>query len=722
MDFSPPSKPSADARSRDSANVGSSTAAEAATYEAAESLISAFAGAQPRQHDDQPTDNLMDDSYDANTEQSNSNNDKGRSTSVPSHSNYQEGASALAELAFASAGQSSLREVYPPLGESVKDEEEDDESSLSELDSEAETERADGDAPDEPVDSVEEAEEQEDTDDTNQAANPLSMLAAAGQVASPAPVAPIAGPAAMQMTGKRLHMDSPTPSAMGRKRKRSLIGGDQPSVGGLLSRTPSPEPDLDLDMDMDKEDEEEDEEELRQETPRKKQKEEYTKEPVESLPEEDDAAAVEEEADDERAQTRGEARDLLTELETKFAKLRDQLFKETLGDLDKDIEMVNDGTHPELVLQMELIADNRTKRLKLAEATKRFCIQNIRNEHDAMEYHTRMQFIQEKAKLRQSMITEISAKWFQVHRERRVLDMPVPEFGYQVPDRRSTQLKQRRAYDLEVMILTGLKKYIGFPAAPDVSGATNEEAMSDLDAIRATPAPAVYQTHYSGYPRTHDPYMQASINTYQPQQQNYPQMHQMQHIVPQAAAVHHQYASPMSAHYAPMLSRPMSQHQYASSLGLQQTPQSQMGAGGPQSPVRQQHQQGHPAPQNSLPQALSPPLKQQSTATGSGPNGSVSSAVDSEMSSSVQNKLPPIAALADKPSVPAMDQKDTAAPTLDTGLAKLPELKNEPGGSPPSIRLPSLDGHTRLPPITSTTSSSMNGGPKIEAAGSAGIL
>ncbi|BFZ62151.1 hypothetical protein YB2330_003233 [Saitoella coloradoensis] len=640
----------------------------------------------------------MDDSYDPNIEQSNFNNDDEHSTSAPSHSNYQEGASALAELAFASAGQSSLREVYPPLGESVKDDEEDDDSSLSELDSEAETERADGDAPEEPVDSLEEAEEQEDTDDTNQqtstTANPLSMLAAAGQVASPAPVAPIAGPAAMQMTGKRLHVDSPTPSAMGRKRKRSLIGGDQPSVNGLISRTPSPEPD----MDMDKEDEEEDEEESRQETPRKKQKEEYTKEPVESVPEEDDAAAVEEEADDERAQTRNEARDLLTELETKFAKLRDQLFKETLSDLDKDIEMVNDGTHPELVLQMELIADNRAKRLKLADATKRFCIQNIRNEHDAMEYHARMQFIQEKAKLRQSMITEISAKWFQVHRERRVLDMPVPEFGYQVPDRRSTQLKQRRAYDLEVMILTGLKKYIGFPAAPDVSGATNEEAMSDVDAIRAAPAPAVYQTHYSGYPRTHDSYMQPSMNTYQPQQQNYPQMHQMQHIVPPpVAAVHHQYASPGSAHYAPMLSRPVSQHQYASSLGLQQTPHS---------PVRQQHQQQHPAPQT-----LSPPLKQQPIATGSGLNGSVSSG----MSSSVQNKLPPIAALADKPSpsVPAMAQKDTAAPTLE-----LPELKNEPGGSPPST----MDGHRRLPPITSMTSSSVNGGPKIEAAGSAGTL
>lgn len=38
-------------------------------------------------------------------------------------------------------------------------------------------------------------------------------------------------------------------------------------------------------------------------------------------------------------------------------------------------------------------------------------------------------------------------------------------------------------YNWEVQILGGIQKHIGFPAAPDVDGATEEEKAEDFEAL-----------------------------------------------------------------------------------------------------------------------------------------------------------------------------------------------------------------------------------------------
>jgi hypothetical protein len=39
------------------------------------------------------------------------------------------------------------------------------------------------------------------------------------------------------------------------------------------------------------------------------------------------------------------------------------------------------------------------------------------------------------------------------------------------------------AYNKEVSILSGVAKYQGFPAAPDIRGATEDQVENDFDAI-----------------------------------------------------------------------------------------------------------------------------------------------------------------------------------------------------------------------------------------------
>lgn len=48
------------------------------------------------------------------------------------------------------------------------------------------------------------------------------------------------------------------------------------------------------------------------------------------------------------------------------------------------------------------------------------------------------------------------------------------------PKRRSTQIGHQTAHNREVSILSGVAKYVGFPAAPEMEGARPMEAEADL--------------------------------------------------------------------------------------------------------------------------------------------------------------------------------------------------------------------------------------------------
>ena len=44
-------------------------------------------------------------------------------------------------------------------------------------------------------------------------------------------------------------------------------------------------------------------------------------------------------------------------------------------------------------------------------------------------------------------------------------------------------MRERQAYNMEVQILSGIAKYIGFPAAPEVKGVASSELQQDLEAM-----------------------------------------------------------------------------------------------------------------------------------------------------------------------------------------------------------------------------------------------
>lgn len=190
--------------------------------------------------------------------------------------------------------------------------------------------------------------------------------------------------------------------------------------------------------------------------------------------------------------------DAITEIEIGFARLRDRLFSEKAEELDRESELIRKGMHPELQSMVDHFAEKRRVRVETAERLRALFEREVELMDLNLRYQSYYQLLFDKRQLRERLLERVSRRWFQLHRERRKLDMVVPEFSYSVPTRRTTQVRDRRRIDYEVALLTGIKTYIGFPAAPEVVSATDEEMQNDLVAmgiVQKAQAPA--STHMS---------------------------------------------------------------------------------------------------------------------------------------------------------------------------------------------------------------------------------
>ncbi|QSL64380.1 hypothetical protein MERGE_001681 [Pneumocystis wakefieldiae] len=211
---------------------------------------------------------------------------------------------------------------------------------------------------------------------------------------------------------------------------------------------------------------------------------------VESVFDDDDIGMnADDEVDEKKVQKRKDAIAALTQIEIQFAKLRDKLYENQISYLDKEVDLVNKGIHPELSSLMEKIAERRERKYNIAVASRDMSMKFIKDEFIAHQYEIQNSFLESKRKLREKMLQRTGEKCFQIYHERRLMETLAPEYGFSIPTKRLLQLRNRRAHELEVMFLVGLKTYIGFPAAPEIKNASKEEIMQDLSEMRVKRAP-----------------------------------------------------------------------------------------------------------------------------------------------------------------------------------------------------------------------------------------
>ncbi|KAI8594980.1 Sds3-like-domain-containing protein [Dissophora ornata] len=188
----------------------------------------------------------------------------------------------------------------------------------------------------------------------------------------------------------------------------------------------------------------------------------------------------EEEEDLEKKQLHMDALEALTTIEIEFATLRDNMYEERMLELDREVEMINDGTHPELSTLMKEIEDKREQRLKVAKAWRTHMGEIAQCEFEIKEYQAHCTFQSKKREIRNDITQELGRTKRKV-----ILELTLASDSRRknaIADKLSL-VRARRHRRAEVNELRTLKEQYGFPASTKLRMVSTTELDEDFMAM-----------------------------------------------------------------------------------------------------------------------------------------------------------------------------------------------------------------------------------------------
>lgn len=90
------------------------------------------------------------------------------------------------------------------------------------------------------------------------------------------------------------------------------------------------------------------------------------------------------------------------------------------------------------------------------------------------------QYAQEVREARDRHLIELNKTFCRIQRERRQWKAVEPHYTRSFNPNRAEQIANQRSYNKEVSLLSGIARHAGFPAAPELEGATSGDVESDL--------------------------------------------------------------------------------------------------------------------------------------------------------------------------------------------------------------------------------------------------
>ncbi|KAI4279152.1 MAG: hypothetical protein LQ337_000493 [Flavoplaca oasis] len=171
-----------------------------------------------------------------------------------------------------------------------------------------------------------------------------------------------------------------------------------------------------------------------------------------------------------------------------------RLFDERLAKLDTELAMLAEPnvTHPELLGMNQVLEQRRDEKIHHENTLLKYKLGSLENKSKAEKAQVHGQYMQSVRDIRDWNLEQVNKEWYQIHKERFGRENNVPEYMYLFPTRRSQQITHQTAYNKEVSLLSGIAKYRGFPAAPEICGAKPNEIESDFEkmgiAVQQPPA------------------------------------------------------------------------------------------------------------------------------------------------------------------------------------------------------------------------------------------
>ncbi|KAL1302489.1 hypothetical protein AAFC00_002880 [Neodothiora populina] len=209
---------------------------------------------------------------------------------------------------------------------------------------------------------------------------------------------------------------------------------------------------------------------------------------------------------DDDAESKRQAQAAYAELADKFHMFRTKLHGEKLAAAEAELDLLNrpEPAHPEFIAQLQCITSRRDTKIQQEYARLRYKSQSIINQTLGEHAQLHTQFFQEARKIREERLDELGRTWYDIQKERRQFQADqADKYTYKFPTKYSDQIRNQANYNREVSIISGMQRYVGFPAAPEIHGARSTELDDDLKAMKL---PRHQLPVAPAHPNTHDPH------------------------------------------------------------------------------------------------------------------------------------------------------------------------------------------------------------------------
>ncbi len=140
-------------------------------------------------------------------------------------------------------------------------------------------------------------------------------------------------------------------------------------------------------------------------------------------------------------------------------------------------------SHPEVAAMMDVVDRHYEEKVQYAQTKLRYDLMTLQKKSVAEKAQMHGQFMQTARDVREKSLEKLHKESYQLQRERRSADVDVQIYSYHFSTRRSVQITNQTAYNTEVSIISGIAKYVGFPAAPVLSSLKPREIEDDLQVM-----------------------------------------------------------------------------------------------------------------------------------------------------------------------------------------------------------------------------------------------
>lgn len=165
-----------------------------------------------------------------------------------------------------------------------------------------------------------------------------------------------------------------------------------------------------------------------------------------------------------------------------------RLCDEQIAQYERELEMLKQPqcVHPEYLAMIKCIDDRRSEKIAYETTLLEYKQKNLEVITTAQRHQMHSQYFQTVRHIREEILEECNRRVCELQRGRRTLGCDETDYMIKLPEKRSDQIKHQTAYNLEVSILSGVAKYVGFPAAPDISAARPSDIDDDLRAMKVS--------------------------------------------------------------------------------------------------------------------------------------------------------------------------------------------------------------------------------------------